>query len=53
MSTTREVDNETVAGVNSCFAKVAEDDILWMQDNAISNNTKITMKLGPNESFQR
>ena len=45
MSTSLEVDNETMAGINSrysdwvCinsrFAEVAENDILQMQDNAI------------------
>ena len=46
MSTSRKVDNETMAGVNFRFAEVTEDDILRMQDNAIPNNTKKTMKLG-------
>ena len=32
MSTSREVDNETMAGVNSRFAEVTENDILRMQD---------------------
>ena len=41
MSTSREVDNETMVGVNSRFAEVTEDDILRMQDNAIPNNTKV------------
>ena len=44
MSTSREVDNETMAGVNSRFAEVTEDDIL--QENAISNNTRKATKLG-------
>ena len=32
VNTSREVDNETMAGVNSRFAEVTEDDILRMQD---------------------
>ena len=32
MSTSREVDNETMVGVNSRFAEVTENDILRMQD---------------------
>ena len=40
MSTSREVNNETMAGINSHFAKVTEDNIMQMQDNAISNNTQ-------------
>ena len=31
MSTSWEVDNETIAGVNSRFAEVTENDILRMQ----------------------
>ena len=46
MSTSREVDNETMAGVNSCFAEVTENDILQMQDITITNDTKKTTKLG-------
>ena len=46
MSTSREVDNETMAGVNSRFADVTKDDTLAMQDNAIPNNTKKATKLG-------
>ena len=34
------------AGVNSCFAKVIENDILRRQDITISNNTKKATKLG-------
>ena len=48
MSTFREVNNETVAGVNSRFAEVTENDILRMQDTAIPNNTKKATKLGMN-----
>ena len=40
MSTSREVDNETMTGVNSRFAEVTENDILRMQDIAIPNDTK-------------
>ena len=32
MSTSQEVDNETMAGVNFHFAEVTENDILWTQD---------------------
>ena len=46
MSTSRGVDNETKAGINSHFAKVIEDEILQMQDNAIPNNAKKAMKVG-------
>ena len=46
MSTSPEVDNETIAGVNSRFADVTVDDILRMQDNAITSNTKKATKLG-------
>ena len=35
-----------LAGVNSCFAKVNENDILWMQDIRIPNDTKKATKLG-------
>ena len=48
MSTSRKVDNETMAGVNSRFVEVTEDNILQMQDNAIPNNTKKATKLGMN-----
>ena len=48
MSTSREVNNETIAGVNSRFAEVTENDILRMQDTAIPNNTKKATKLGMN-----
>ena len=44
MFTSREVDNETMAGVNFRFAEVTEDNILRMQDNAIPNNTKKATK---------
>ena len=50
MSTSRKVDNETMAGVNSRFAEMTEDDILRIQDNAIANNTKKATKV-KNESF--
>ena len=46
MSTSWEVDNETMAGVNSRFAEVTENDILRMQDITIPNNTKKATKLG-------
>ena len=46
MSIFREVDNETMTGVNSCFAEVTEGDILRMQDNAIPNNAKEATTLG-------
>ena len=35
-----------MAGVNSCFAKVTENDILQMQDITIPNDTKKATKLG-------
>ena len=35
-----------MAGVNSCFAEVTENDILRMQDITIPNDTKKTTKLG-------
>ena len=53
MPTARGVDNETMAGVNSGFDEVTEDDILWIQDNAIPNNTKKAIKLRDYESLQR
>ena len=40
MFTSREVDNETVVGVNSHFAEVTENDILRVQDITIPNDTK-------------
>ena len=46
MSTSREVDNETMARVNSGFAEVTENDILRMQDLTVPNDTKIPTKLG-------
>ena len=50
MSTSREVDNETMggrpAGVNSRFAEVTENDILRMQDITLPNDKKKAMKLG-------
>ena len=44
--TSREVDNETIAGVNSCFVEVTENNILQMQENTIPNDTKKATKLG-------
>ena len=35
-----------MAGINSHFAEVTENDILWMQDITIPNDTKKTTKLG-------
>ena len=46
MSTSREVDNETMAGLNSRFAEVTEKDILRMQDITIPNDTRKATKLG-------
>ena len=46
MSTSREADNETMAGVNSRFAEVTKDGILRMQENAVPNNVKKASKLG-------
>ena len=46
MFTSREVDNETMAGVNSRFAVMTEEEIFKMQNNAKSNNTKKAKKLG-------
>ena len=46
MPTSREVDNETMAGANSCFAKVIENNILQMQDITIPKDTKKATKLG-------
>ena len=46
MSTSREVDNETMAGVNSRFVEVTENDILRMQDITIPNDTRKATKLG-------
>ena len=46
LSTSREEDNETMAGVNSCFAKVTENDILQMQDITIPVDTKKATKYG-------
>ena len=48
MSTSREVDNETMAGVNSRCAEVTDNDILRIKDIAISNNTKKATKLEMN-----
>ena len=41
-----------MAGVNSCFAEMNENDILQMQDITIPNDTKESYKIR-NESFQR
>ena len=35
-----------MAGINSCFAEVTENDILRMQDITILNNTRKATKLG-------
>ena len=40
------MDNETMAGVNSCFVEVTANYILQMQDITIPNNTKKATKLG-------
>ena len=53
MSTSREVDSETMAGVNSRFAEITENDILRMQDITIPKDTEKATKLVLNESFQR
>ena len=50
--TSREVDNETMAGVNSRFAEVTENDILRMQDITIPNENKENYEIR-NESFKR
>ena len=39
------VDNKTMAGVNSCFAVVTENDILRMHDTTIPNDIKKVAKL--------
>ena len=52
MSTSREVDNEAMAGVNSRFAIVTEKGIFQMQNIAILNNIKKATKLGIHESLQ-
>ena len=41
----REVDNETMASVNSRFAEVTKNDILGMQDITIPNDIKEATKL--------
>ena len=46
MSTSQEVDNETMAGVNSRFAEVTENDNLRMQDITIPKDIKKATKLG-------
>ena len=45
MSTSREVDNETMAGVNSRFSEVTESGNLRMQDITIPKETKKDTKL--------
>ena len=51
MSTSWEVDNESMAGVNSCFAKVTENDILRMQNITIPNDIKKELYEIRNDSF--
>ena len=51
MSTFREVDNEIMAGVNSRFAEVIENDILRMQDTTNPKDTKKIYEIR-NGSFQ-
>ena len=46
MSTSWEVYSETMAGVNSCFAEVTENDILRTHIITIPNDTKKATKLG-------
>ena len=46
MSTSREVDNETMPGENSRFAEVVENDLLQKQDITIPNDMKKATKLG-------
>ena len=46
MTTSREVDNETMADVNSRFAEVTENDISQMQDMTTPNDTNKATKLG-------
>ena len=46
MPASREVDNETMAAVNSHFAEVTENDILWMQDITIPDDKKKATELG-------
>ena len=41
MSTSREVDNETIAGVDSRFAEVTENGILRMQNITNPIDTKL------------
>ena len=45
MSTSREVDNETMAGVNSHFAEVTKNEILKMLDITVPKVTKKATKL--------
>ena len=40
------MDNETMVSINSCFAEVTENDILWMQDITIPIDTRKATKLG-------
>ena len=46
MSTSWEVNNETMACVKFRFAEVTENDILLMQDISIPNDTKKAVELG-------
>ena len=46
MSASREVNNETMAGVNSRFGEVSGNDVQDNGPTAIPNNTKKAIKLG-------
>ena len=46
MSTSWEVDNETMAGINSVLPKEPRNDILRMQNITIPNGTKKATNLG-------
>ena len=46
MSSSREVDNETMSGVNFRFAVVTEEEIFQMQKYSIPKKTKKATKLG-------
>ena len=52
MSTSREVDNETMAGVNSRFTEVTENDIFPFQDFTIPNDTDKESYEIKNDSLQ-